>query len=110
MDARETQIKTETARSDPQSEVTLPAILWLPHGDYALGLRKQPGHDLEWPDFARGLRTLPRDGEGPDYARGLRTLPRDIEGPDYARGLRTLPRTTAEGPDFARGMRRDHMT
>ncbi len=66
MNAQETQVKVET-----QSEVTLPAIKWLPGGDYALG-----------------LRTLPRTAEGPDYARGLRTLPLTAEGPDFARGIR----------------------
>ncbi len=88
MNAQETQVKTETAQSDPQSEVTLPAIVWLPRGDYALGLRTQPKDDHEWPDFARGLRTLPREITSPDYARGLRTLPRTMQGPDFARGLR----------------------
>ncbi len=88
MNTQETQVKNEATQSDPQSKVTLPAIVWLPRGDYALGLRTQPRSDIEWPDFARGLRTLPREMEGPDYARGLRTLPRSAERPDYARGLR----------------------
>lgn len=89
MNAQGTQVKLETAQTDPQAEVKLPAIVWLPRGD-----------------FACGSRTLPREIEGPDYARGLRTLPRAAEGPDYAHGLRMLmlPRA-AEGPDFARGLR-----
>ena len=33
MNAQETQVKTETAQSDTQSEVTLPAIVWLPLSD-----------------------------------------------------------------------------
>jgi hypothetical protein len=72
MNAQETQVKAETARSDPQSEVKLPAMVWRPRGDYA-----------------RGSRTLPREMEGPDYARSSRTLPRTAEGPDFARGLRS---------------------
>ncbi len=88
MNTQETQIKTETAKSDPQLEVKMPALVWLPRGDYALGLRTQPSNGLEWPDYARGLRTLPREIEGPDYARGLRTLPRSMGRPDFARGLR----------------------
>ncbi len=62
MNAQETKVKVEAK---------LPAMVWLPRGD-----------------FAQGLRTLPREMEGPDYARGLRTLPREAVGPDYARGLR----------------------
>ena len=89
MNTQETQVKNEATQSNPQTKVTLPAIVWLPRGDYA-----------------RGLRTLPLEMEGPDYARGLRTLPLEMEGPDYARGLRTLPRTV-DGPDYARGLRRN---
>ncbi len=72
MNTQETQVKTETAKSDRQLEVKTPALVWLPRGDYA-----------------RGSRTLPREMEGPDYARGSRTLPRTVEGPDFARGLRS---------------------
>ncbi len=78
MNAQETKVKVEAK---------LPAIVWLPDGDYARGSRTLP-REMEAPDFARGLRTLPREAEGPDYARGLRTLPRGAERPDFARGLR----------------------
>ena len=89
MNAQETQIKTETAQSDPHLKARLPEMVWLPRGDYALGLRMQLRHSLDWPDYARGSRTLPREMEGPDYARGLRLLSRAVvEGPDFARGLR----------------------
>ncbi len=87
MNTQVTQVKMEKAQSDPQAEVKLPALTWLPRGDYAQGLRTLP-REIEGPDYARGLRTLPRETEGPDYARGLRTLPRIVEGPDFARGLR----------------------
>ncbi len=88
MNAQKTQNTMETVQTDPQANVTLPEIVWLPRGDYAQGMRTQPRNNLEWPDYARGLRTLPREIEGSDYARGLRTLPRPIQGPDFARGLR----------------------
>lgn len=87
VNAQETKVKVESAQTDPQSETKLPAMVWLPDGDYARGSRTLP-REMEGPDFARGLRTLPREAEGPDYARGLRTLPRGAERPDFARGLR----------------------
>ncbi len=65
MNTQGTQVNVETTQSDPQAEVNLPTVVWLPQGDYA-----------------RGLRTLPRTMEGPDYARGLRTLPRTMDGPE----------------------------
>ena len=72
MNTQVTQVKMEKAQSDPQSEGKLPAMVWLPRGDYARGSRTLPRAVVEGPDFARGSRTLPREIEGPDYARGLR--------------------------------------
>jgi hypothetical protein len=65
-----------------------------------------PGVGPERPDFARGLRTKPREDAAPDFARGERTTPRARDvAPDFARGERTQPRDPAIRPDFAHGER-----
>ncbi len=84
----EIQMNAQGTQNKVESEVKLPAMVWLPRGDYALGLRTEPMQSNEGPDYARGSRTLPRETAGPDFARGLRTLPREAVRPDFARGVR----------------------